>query len=83
VVGESMDYDLLVMGASAAKSWERFAFGPIQDKIVKNAKCPVLIYKRVVTPTTPVQEQKQREEEEREEIDEEKEEKQLERISDS
>jgi len=82
VVAESMEYDLLVMGASAAKSWERFAFGPIQDKIVKNAKCPVLIYKRVVTPVTPVQEQKQKEEEEREEIEEEKEEKQLEKISD-
>ena len=82
VVAESMDYDLLVMGASAAKSWDRFAFGPIQDKIVKNAKCPVMIYKRVVTPTTPVQEQKQKEEEEREEIEEEKEEKQLEKISD-
>ncbi len=82
VVAESMDYDLLVMGASAAKSWERFAFGPIQDKIVKNAKCPVMIYKRVVTPATPVQEQRQKEEEEREEIEEEKEEKQLEKISD-
>ena len=82
VVAESMEYDLLVMGASAAKSWERFAFGPIQDKIVKNAKCPVLIYKRVVTPATPVQEQKQKEDEEREEIEEEKEEKQLEKVSD-
>jgi amino acid transporter/nucleotide-binding universal stress UspA family protein len=82
VVAESMDYDLLVMGASAARSWERFAFGPIQDRIVKNAKCPVLIYKRVATPATPQHEQKQREEEEREEIEEEKEEKQLERVSD-
>ena len=27
-------------------------------RIVKNAKCPVLIYKRVVTPTTPAQEKK-------------------------
>jgi len=70
VVGESMEYDLLVMGTSAIRSWEHFDFGPIQDKIIKNAKCPVLIYKRVVTST--VEERKLKEEEEREEIEEEK-----------
>lgn len=48
VIGESMDYDLLVMGSSAAKRWEAFDFGPLQDKIVTNAKCPVLVYKHVV-----------------------------------
>lgn len=48
VVAESMDYDLLIIGASAAKRWEKFAFGPIQDKIAQTAKCPVLVYKRVV-----------------------------------
>ena len=48
VIGESMDYDLLVMGSSAAKRWEAFDFGPLQDKIIKNAKCPVLVYKHVV-----------------------------------
>jgi nucleotide-binding universal stress UspA family protein len=47
VVAESLDYDLLVIGASAAKRWEKFAFGPIQDKIAQSARCPVLIYKRV------------------------------------
>ncbi len=70
VVGESLEYDLLVMGTSAVRSWEHFDFGPIQDKIIKNAKCPVLIYKRVVTST--VEERKLKEEEEREEIEEEK-----------
>lgn len=48
VVAESMDYDLLIIGASAAKRWEKFAFGPIQDRIAQTAKCPVLVYKRVV-----------------------------------
>jgi APA family basic amino acid/polyamine antiporter len=47
VVGESLDYDLLVIGSSAAKRWEKFDFGPIQDRITKEAKCPVLVYKRV------------------------------------
>lgn len=70
VVAESIEYDLLVMGTSAVRSWEHFDFGPIQDKIIKNSKCPVLIYKHVVTST--VEERKQKEEEEREEIDEEK-----------
>ena len=70
VVGESLEYDLLVMGTSAVRSWEHFDFGPIQDKIIKNAKCPVLIYKRVVTSTG--EERKLKEEEEREEIEVEK-----------
>ena len=47
VVGESLDYDLLVIGSSAAKRWEKFDFGPIQDRLAKEAKCPVLVYKRV------------------------------------
>jgi basic amino acid/polyamine antiporter, APA family len=70
VVSESLDYDLLVMGTSAVRAWEHFDFGPIQDKIIRNAKCPVLIYKHVVASTA--EERKQREEEEREEIEEEK-----------
>jgi len=47
VVAESLDYDLLVIGSSAAKRWEKFDFGPLQDRITKEAKCPVLVYKRV------------------------------------
>ncbi|MCQ5375017.1 MAG: amino acid permease [Methanomassiliicoccales archaeon] len=47
VVAESMDYDLLVIGVSARRHWKKFVFGPTQDKIVQNAKCPVLIYERV------------------------------------
>lgn len=47
VVAESLDYDLLVIGSSATKRWERFDFGPLQDRITKEAKCPVLVYKRV------------------------------------
>ena len=73
VVSETLDYDLLVMGSSAARSWERFAFGPIQDRILKSSKCPVLVYKRVVTATA--EEKKIKEEEEKEELEEEKEEK--------
>jgi len=42
-----LDYDLLVIGSSAAKRWEKFDFGPLQDRITKEAKCPVLVYKRV------------------------------------
>ena len=79
VVAESMEYDLLVMGASAARSWERFAFGPIQDKIVKNSMCPVLIYKRAGSRS--VGDTGQKEQEEREELEEEKEERDLEKTS--
>ena len=79
VVAESMEYDLLVMGASAARRWERFVFGPIQDKIVKNSKCPVLVYKRVFAKAP--QELVLKEDEEREEIEEEKEEKAKERAT--
>lgn len=70
VVAESLDYDLLVMGTSAVRPWEHFDFGPIQDKIIINAKCPVLIYKRVVAMTP--EERKLKEQEEREELEEEK-----------
>ncbi len=81
VVAESLDYDLLVMGAGPSKGLERFAFGPIQDKIVKNAKCPVLVFKRMVAPTP--EEKVAKEQEEREELEEEKEEKQHERSTGS
>ncbi|MBM4236981.1 MAG: amino acid permease, partial [Euryarchaeota archaeon] len=47
VVAESLDYDLLVIGVSAARHWKKFVFGPVQDRIAQNAKCPVLVYKRV------------------------------------
>jgi amino acid transporter/nucleotide-binding universal stress UspA family protein len=67
VVGETLDYDLLVIGASAAGGWEKFAFGPIQDKIVRNAKCPVMVYKRAATGG--VAEVKQMADEENEERD--------------
>jgi nucleotide-binding universal stress UspA family protein len=49
VIAESLEYDLMVMGSSAAKRWEAFDFGPIQDRIVRNAKCQVMVYKRVAT----------------------------------
>jgi amino acid transporter/nucleotide-binding universal stress UspA family protein len=52
VVAESLETDLMVIGSSAAKRWDQFAFGAIQDVIAKNAKCPVLVYKRVA-PGTP------------------------------
>lgn len=49
VVAESLDYDLLVMGSSAVKRVHRSDFGLVQDRIVKAAQCPVLVYKRVAT----------------------------------
>jgi nucleotide-binding universal stress UspA family protein len=52
VVAESLETNLLVIGSSAAKRWDQFAFGAIQDVLAKNAKCPVLVYKRVA-PGTP------------------------------
>lgn len=52
VVAESMETDLLVIGSSAAKRWDQFAFGAIQDIIAQNARSPVLVYKRVA-PGTP------------------------------
>jgi len=56
VVAESLETDLLVIGSSAAKRWDQFAFGAIQDVIAKNAKCPELVYKRVApgTPDAPM-----------------------------
>jgi amino acid transporter/nucleotide-binding universal stress UspA family protein len=80
VVAESMEYDLLVMGASSARGWERFAFGPIQDRIIKSAKCPVLVYKRTIIPSGDESAIAQ---EEREELDEEREEERHERSSGS
>ncbi|MEI6796201.1 MAG: amino acid permease [Methanomassiliicoccales archaeon] len=47
VIAESLEYDLMVMGSSAATRWEAFDFGPIQDRIVRNAKCQVMVYKHV------------------------------------
>jgi len=70
VVSETLDYDLLVMGSSAARSWEKFAFGPREDRILTSSKCPVLVYKRVVMVTP--EEKGIKEEEEREELEEEK-----------
>ncbi|MBI0583409.1 MAG: amino acid permease [Methanomassiliicoccus sp.] len=52
VVAESLETNLLVIGSSAVKRWDQFAFGAIQDVIAKNAKCPVLVYRRVA-PGTP------------------------------
>ncbi len=52
VVAESLEHDLLVIGSSAAKRWDQFAFGPIQDSIAKNARSDVLVYKRVSAPST-------------------------------
>ena len=49
VISESIDYDLLVMGSSAVSRVHHSDFGIVQDRIVKSAKCPVLIYKRVAT----------------------------------
>ena len=37
VVAESLDYDLLVMGASAVRRVHRSDFGLVQDRIVKSA----------------------------------------------
>jgi amino acid transporter/nucleotide-binding universal stress UspA family protein len=51
VIAESMEYDLMVMGSSAASRWESFDFGPIQDKIVQSAKCQVMVYKKVAAPS--------------------------------
>lgn len=73
VVSESLDYDLLIMGSSAARFRERFAFGPIQDRILASSKCPVLVYKRVVAASA--EEKKEKEQEEQEDLEEEKEEK--------
>ncbi|MFA5313525.1 MAG: amino acid permease [Methanomassiliicoccales archaeon] len=47
IVSETIEYDLLVMGSSAVQRVHRSDFGYVQDRIIKNSKCPVLIYKRV------------------------------------
>jgi basic amino acid/polyamine antiporter, APA family len=49
IISESIEYDLLVMGSSAVRRVHRADFGLVQDRIVRSAKCPVLIYKRVAT----------------------------------
>lgn len=46
VVAESLEFDLLVMGSSETRPWDPYAFGRTLDIIAKNAKCPVLVYKR-------------------------------------
>jgi len=41
VVGESLEYDLLVMGTSAVRSWEHFDFGPSRTRSSRtpSARC--------------------------------------------
>lgn len=48
-ISSSMDCDLLVLGVSGARRWDKFVLGPMQDRIAKSVRCPVLIYKRVAT----------------------------------
>ncbi len=49
-ISYSTDTDLLALGVSGARRWDKFVLGPMQDRITKGVRCPVLIYKRVATP---------------------------------
>jgi len=55
IVAETLEYDLLVIGAPALRPWDPYAFGPVQDSIAKNAKCDVLVYRRAGPPEGPTE----------------------------
>jgi len=42
-VAEDEDISIIIMGSSGKTGFERFLLGSVADKVVKNAKCPVLI----------------------------------------
>lgn len=50
VVGEAAVYDLLVLGASSEWRLTQFAFGPMQDQIVRKTTTPVLMVRKVRRP---------------------------------
>jgi amino acid transporter/nucleotide-binding universal stress UspA family protein len=52
-VKASADYDLLVLGASTRWVVKRYAFGPLEDRIARYARCPVLMYRRAVRQRLP------------------------------
>jgi len=49
---EELKPDLLVMGSSGTSGWEEFWIGSTTEKIVRTAKCPVLIIKGETDPLT-------------------------------
>lgn len=42
---EEDEIDLVVMGSSGKHALERFVYGSVTDKVVRSAKCPVLVVK--------------------------------------
>lgn len=47
VVYETIDADLLFMGAAESTTFGRTLFGDVRDKIAKQVRCPVIILKKV------------------------------------
>jgi nucleotide-binding universal stress UspA family protein len=45
---ESAEASLLMIRASSPGGFRKFALGPVEDRIVKLAKCPVLILRKGV-----------------------------------
>jgi len=54
VVGEAASYDLLVLGASSEWRLTQFAFGPMQDQIVRKTTTPTLMVRKVRRREAPV-----------------------------
>ena len=50
VVGEAVNYDLLVLGASSEWRLTQFAFGPMQDQIARKTATPTLMVRKVRRP---------------------------------
>jgi nucleotide-binding universal stress UspA family protein len=44
-------YDIIVMGTLGRTGISKFLMGSVAEKVVQNAKCPVLVVKSTVTPS--------------------------------
>ncbi len=55
VAREAAQADLLVMGASPTWALQKYAFGPLEDRIAKRVGCPVLMLRKSVERPTPAE----------------------------
>lgn len=55
VAREAARSDLLVMGASPTWALQKYAFGPLEDRIAKRVRCPVLMLRKSVERPTPAE----------------------------
>lgn len=55
VAREAAQSDLLVMGASPTWALRKYAFGPLEDRIAKRVRCPVLMIRKAVEKVKPAE----------------------------